>query len=162
MFRIDEINLIDAKELASSQATKPASQYRQEFLCDFSASSDNVPITIDLVSEACQLARWSSNRQTRSRSAASTRPTWRMLWRSPLRHAGSAQIDLAVSEIEACVGIQSVSGHVSGGCEALRLGCQSAIGMGVRLNPNMRHLLLALVLWPAPRERKSASKRYSN
>src|SRR6478672_1689205 len=54
MFGVDETNLIDAKELASSQATKPASQYRQEFLCDFSASSDNVPITIDLVSEACQ------------------------------------------------------------------------------------------------------------
>ena len=58
MYRVDETNLIDAKELASSQATMSASQYRQEFLCDFSASSDDVLITIlitiDLVSQACQ------------------------------------------------------------------------------------------------------------
>src|SRR6476619_5431203 len=54
MYRVDETNLIDAKELTSSQATMSASQYRQEFLCDFSASSDDILIPIDLVSEACQ------------------------------------------------------------------------------------------------------------
>jgi hypothetical protein len=54
MYRVDETNLIDAKELASSQATMSASQYRQEFLCDFSASSDDILIPIDLVSAACQ------------------------------------------------------------------------------------------------------------
>ena len=53
-FRVDETNLIDPKELASAQATMSASQYRQEFLCDFSASSDDILIPIDLVSEACQ------------------------------------------------------------------------------------------------------------
>jgi hypothetical protein len=54
MFRVDETNLIDAKELASARATMSEAQFRQEFLCDFSASQDNVLITIDLVSEACQ------------------------------------------------------------------------------------------------------------
>ncbi len=54
LYRVDETNLIDPKELASSQATMSASQYRQEFLCDFSASSDDILIPIDLVSEACQ------------------------------------------------------------------------------------------------------------
>jgi hypothetical protein len=54
MFRVDETALLDEKELASSQATMSSSQYRQEFLCDFSASSDDVLITIDLVSQACQ------------------------------------------------------------------------------------------------------------
>jgi hypothetical protein len=47
-------NLIDAKELASAQATMSPAQSRQEFLCDFSASSDNILIPIDLVSEACR------------------------------------------------------------------------------------------------------------
>jgi hypothetical protein len=54
MFRVDETSLIDAKELASAQATMSPAQYRQEFLCDFSASSDNILIPIDLVSEACR------------------------------------------------------------------------------------------------------------
>ena len=54
MFRVDETGLIDEKELASSKATQSAAQYRQEWLCDFSAASDNVLIGIDLVSQACQ------------------------------------------------------------------------------------------------------------
>ena len=54
MFRVDETELIDAKELAPSRATMSANQYRQEMLCDFSAASDDVLISIDLVSEACQ------------------------------------------------------------------------------------------------------------
>jgi hypothetical protein len=54
MYRVDETGLIDPKELASAQATMSLSQYRQEFLCDFSASSDNILIGIDLVSQACQ------------------------------------------------------------------------------------------------------------
>jgi hypothetical protein len=53
-YRVDETNLIDAKELESSRTTMSPAQYRQEFLCDFSASQDNVLITIDLVSQACQ------------------------------------------------------------------------------------------------------------
>jgi hypothetical protein len=54
MYRVDETNLLDAKELVSAQATMSQAQYRQEFLCDFSASSDNILIPIDLVSQACQ------------------------------------------------------------------------------------------------------------
>ena len=54
MYRVDETGPIDPKELASAQATMSASQYRQEFLCDFSAPSDDILIPIDLVSEACQ------------------------------------------------------------------------------------------------------------
>jgi hypothetical protein len=54
MYRVDETNLIDTKELESARATMSPTQYRQEFLCDFSASSDNVLISIDLVSQACQ------------------------------------------------------------------------------------------------------------
>jgi hypothetical protein len=53
MYRVDETELIDAKELASSKATQSAAQYRQEWLCDFSAASDDVLISIDLVSQAC-------------------------------------------------------------------------------------------------------------
>jgi hypothetical protein len=54
MFRVDETGIIDEKELASSKATQSAAQYRQEWLCDFSAASDNILIGIDLVSQACQ------------------------------------------------------------------------------------------------------------
>ena len=35
LYRVDETHRIDAKELASSQATMSSSQYRREFLCDF-------------------------------------------------------------------------------------------------------------------------------
>src|SRR5262249_52358129 len=38
----------------SARGTMSPAQYRQEWLCDFSASSDNVLIPIDLVSQACQ------------------------------------------------------------------------------------------------------------
>jgi hypothetical protein len=54
MYRADETGLIDEKELASSKATQSAAQYRQEWLCDFAAASDDVLISIDLVTEACQ------------------------------------------------------------------------------------------------------------
>src|SRR5262249_23289257 len=54
MYRVDETGLIDAKELESARGTMSPAQYRQEWLCDFSASSDNVLIPIDLVSQACQ------------------------------------------------------------------------------------------------------------
>jgi hypothetical protein len=54
MYRADETDLIDAKELASARAIMSDAQYRQEFLCDFSASADNVLITIDIVSAAAK------------------------------------------------------------------------------------------------------------
>ena len=52
LFRADETGVISEKELASARDTMSDAQYRQEFLCDFSASVDNVLITIDLVSRA--------------------------------------------------------------------------------------------------------------
>lgn len=54
LFRADESGLIRDDELASARAVMSDAQYRQEFLCDFAASSDNTLITIDQVSEACR------------------------------------------------------------------------------------------------------------
>jgi hypothetical protein len=54
MFRADETGLIDEKELASARNIMSDAQYRQEFLCDFNASSDNVLLTIDMVSDAAR------------------------------------------------------------------------------------------------------------
>lgn len=53
IFRADETNIIDPAELASAKLTMSDALYRQEMLCDFTASSDNVLIGIDLVSTAC-------------------------------------------------------------------------------------------------------------
>ena len=52
MYRADETGIIPEQELAAAQEVMSANQYRQEFLCDFSASEDNVLITIDMVSKA--------------------------------------------------------------------------------------------------------------
>lgn len=54
VYRADETNLpwLDAEELALARKSMSDAQYRQEFLCDFSASADNTLITIDLVSAA--------------------------------------------------------------------------------------------------------------
>jgi len=52
MFRVDETHIIDAEELALARTAMSPNQYRQEFLCDFSASVDNALITIDQVCEA--------------------------------------------------------------------------------------------------------------
>jgi hypothetical protein len=54
MYRVDETGLIDEKELTSARANMSPAQYRQEWLCDFSASSDDVLTPIDL---ACQRNR---------------------------------------------------------------------------------------------------------
>jgi len=56
IYRADETGVISADELEDAQAVMSPNQYRQEFLCDFSASVDNVLITIDLVSRAAQRA----------------------------------------------------------------------------------------------------------
>jgi hypothetical protein len=56
MYRADETALIDEGELALARQTMSDNQYRQEFLCDFSASSDNVLITIDQAAEAARRA----------------------------------------------------------------------------------------------------------
>ena len=56
MFRADETQIIPESELELARAVMSADQYRQEFLCDFNASQDNVLITIDVVSAACRAA----------------------------------------------------------------------------------------------------------
>lgn len=43
---------IDAEELELARASMSENQYRQEFLCDFTASSDNTLLTIDVVTNA--------------------------------------------------------------------------------------------------------------
>ncbi len=55
MFRVDETELewLSDEELELSKLVMSDAQYRQEWLCDFAASADNVLITIDMVSEAC-------------------------------------------------------------------------------------------------------------
>ncbi|MBQ4431357.1 MAG: hypothetical protein II877_07610 [Synergistaceae bacterium] len=52
MYRADETGIIPEEELKDAASVMSENQYRQEFLCDFSASMDNVLITIDLVSRA--------------------------------------------------------------------------------------------------------------
>lgn len=52
LYRADETNIMPAEELAAARETMSDAQYRQEFLCDFSAACDNILITIDLVSDA--------------------------------------------------------------------------------------------------------------
>jgi hypothetical protein len=52
MYRADETGLIPEAELESARRIMSPALYRQEMLCDFSASQDNLLITIDLVSAA--------------------------------------------------------------------------------------------------------------
>ncbi len=52
IYRADETGIISEEELEAARAVMSENQYRQEFLCDFSASVDNILITIDLVSKA--------------------------------------------------------------------------------------------------------------
>lgn len=52
LYRADETNIMPEEELVAARETMSDAQYRQEFLCDFSAACDNVLITIDLVSAA--------------------------------------------------------------------------------------------------------------
>lgn len=52
MYRVDETDILDPEELKMARDTMTDSQYRQEFLCDFTASVENALITIDRVSGA--------------------------------------------------------------------------------------------------------------
>ena len=52
LYRADETGVIPADELSAARASMSDAQYRQEFLCDFSAACDDVLITIDMASEA--------------------------------------------------------------------------------------------------------------
>lgn len=52
IYRADETKVISDDELGQLMQTSAESTYRQEFMCDFSASSDNVLLTIDEVLRA--------------------------------------------------------------------------------------------------------------
>lgn len=52
IYRADETGIISEEELEAARSVMSENQYRQEFLCDFAASVDNVLITIDIVSRA--------------------------------------------------------------------------------------------------------------
>jgi hypothetical protein len=54
MYRADETGLISAEELESNRRIQSPALFRQEYLCDFSAATDNTLITIDVVSAAAQ------------------------------------------------------------------------------------------------------------
>ena len=52
LYRADQTGVIAPEELRSIQEQTPANTYRQEYLCDFTASSENVLIPIDEVTAA--------------------------------------------------------------------------------------------------------------
>lgn len=52
MFRVDETTALPVDEVARLHRELSDNAWRQEMLCDFSASSDDVLIPIDLVSAA--------------------------------------------------------------------------------------------------------------
>lgn len=52
-FRVDETNAIDPDEKERLRRELSENAWRQEMLCDFSASADDTLIPIDLVTEAC-------------------------------------------------------------------------------------------------------------
>lgn len=52
LFPVDETGLVAESELELARAVMSPNSYRQEFLCDFTASSDNVLIPVDLASDA--------------------------------------------------------------------------------------------------------------
>lgn len=54
IYRADETGVIADDELKLLRNSVAENQYRQEFLCDFTASADNVLITIDLVTDAAK------------------------------------------------------------------------------------------------------------
>lgn len=52
MYRADETGVIDADELESAKKQMSENLFRQEYLCDFDASSDDVLIPLSLITEA--------------------------------------------------------------------------------------------------------------
>jgi hypothetical protein len=52
LFRADETGVLSDEILAVARATMTESQYRQEYLCDFTASSEDIFIPMSLASEA--------------------------------------------------------------------------------------------------------------
>lgn len=54
VYRADETGVLSAEELAQARASMSDAQYRQEFLCDFSASSEDILIPLDVVLAAAK------------------------------------------------------------------------------------------------------------
>lgn len=54
VYRADETGVISADELQAISSNTPQAIFRQEYLCDFTASADNVLIPIDEVTAACR------------------------------------------------------------------------------------------------------------
>jgi len=52
LYRADETGVIDADELESARKQMSENLYRQEYLCDFDASSDDVLIPLHLITES--------------------------------------------------------------------------------------------------------------
>jgi len=52
MYRADQTAVIPKKELEEVRSNMSEAQFRQEFLCDFAASSDDIYISLDLVRKA--------------------------------------------------------------------------------------------------------------
>ena len=52
LYTVEDTGCIDARELEMARSTMSDAQYRQEFLCDWRAASDNVLIPLDQVMEA--------------------------------------------------------------------------------------------------------------
>lgn len=52
VYPVTSTNILPAAEVEAAKNSMTASQFRQEFMCDFQASSDDVLISIDLVEEA--------------------------------------------------------------------------------------------------------------
>ena len=61
LYRADETGVLPPEELASLRKDMSDNAYRQEYLCDFTASSEDVLITIDLVADACARTRTESD-----------------------------------------------------------------------------------------------------
>lgn len=55
VYRADETGVFTNEELIDAKRVMPDATYRQEYLCDFSASADNILITIDLASNSAAL-----------------------------------------------------------------------------------------------------------
>lgn len=54
LLNVYETNALDPAEIESNRVTQSDSAFRREFLCDFTASTDNVLITLDRVEAAMQ------------------------------------------------------------------------------------------------------------
>lgn len=54
LMRVDETGALSEDEIAALKGEMSDKAFRQEFLCDFTASSDDILITIDMVTEACR------------------------------------------------------------------------------------------------------------